>query len=315
MDISVIGPIGKAFSRTGTILFRPFAVGKWFVLGFCAWLAFLGQGGGMGPGYSGRSSLGRHGRFGPPAEEFEQLGTEVTDWVQAHLAFVIVAAVAIFLTVLAVGLVITWLQSRGKFMFLDGVVRNRGAVVEPWHQFRQLGNSLFWFHVVLWLISGAISLMILAAALAIAWPDIRAGQFGGAAIAAILVWAAIEIPLTLAAVVIFLFLEDFVVPAMYLRNVRTMAAWGIVGREVLKGHLGVIILYCLMRIVLGLAIGICTVLGTCLTCCLAALPYLGTVILLPLPVFRRCYSLYFLEQFGDPWRAFPSAPAAQNPGQ
>ena len=35
---------------------------------------------------------------------------------------------------------------------------------------------------------------------------------------------------------------------------------------------------------------------------LVAIPYLGTVILLPLFVFLRCYSLCFLEQFGPSWR-------------
>ena len=34
------------------------------------------------------------------------------------------------------------------------------------------------------------------------------------------------------------------------------------------------------------------------------LPSLGTVFLLPAFVFMRCYTLYFLEQFGEPWRLF-----------
>jgi len=42
----------------------------------------------------------------------------------------------------------------------------------------------------------------------------------------------------------------------------------------------------------------------CLTCCLAAISYVGTVILLPLLVFVRCYSLYFIEQFGPHWLIF-----------
>jgi hypothetical protein len=34
------------------------------------------------------------------------------------------------------------------------------------------------------------------------------------------------------------------------------------------------------------------------------LPYIGTVILLPAYVFMRCYTLYYIEQFGEPWRLF-----------
>jgi hypothetical protein len=33
------------------------------------------------------------------------------------------------------------------------------------------------------------------------------------------------------------------------------------------------------------------VVGTCVTCCVAALPYLGAVVFLPLFVFSRAYSL------------------------
>jgi hypothetical protein len=34
------------------------------------------------------------------------------------------------------------------------------------------------------------------------------------------------------------------------------------------------------------------------------LPYLGTVILLPLYVFNRAYVLAFIEQFGPSWQLF-----------
>ena len=43
MDISVSAPIGNAVNRTVLILFKPFNLGKWFVLGFCAWLAYFGE--------------------------------------------------------------------------------------------------------------------------------------------------------------------------------------------------------------------------------------------------------------------------------
>ena len=54
-------------------------------------------------------------------------------------------AAIFFVVVFVVGVVCLWLSSRGRFMFLDGLVRNRGAVVEPWREFRREGNSLFWF--------------------------------------------------------------------------------------------------------------------------------------------------------------------------
>ncbi len=108
--------------------------------------------------------------------------------------------------------------------------------------------------------------------------------------------------------IIAVLLEDFVVPTMYLRNAPVMSAWRIVRAEVLAGNVGTIILYFLMKIVLAIAVGIIGIMATCLTCCLAAIPYLGTVILLPLFVFTRCYPVCFLEQLGPSWKFFPPDP-------
>jgi hypothetical protein len=109
-------------------------------------------------------------------------------------------------------------------------------------------------------------------------------------------------------------LEDFVVPVMYRRGVRTVEAWGVFRREVLPGNGWAIVRFYLLKVLLGIAIGVAAILVTCCTCCLAALPYLGTVILLPIYVFVRSYSLSFLEQCGEEWRFFPAdvpaAPAA-----
>ena len=44
MPISMFDPLDQAFRRTKWILFQPFDLAKWFILGFCAWLAYLGEG-------------------------------------------------------------------------------------------------------------------------------------------------------------------------------------------------------------------------------------------------------------------------------
>lgn len=300
MAISVTEPIGWALTRTGRMLFKPFDGRKWFVLGFCAWLANLGEGGGpnvnLRGGVPGGPSGGGSGPFDP-----------VLDWGREHIGLVILVAVVVLVALLAIGLVLTWLSSRGKFMFLDGVVRNRGAVVEPWHRFRTPGNSLFGFRVVFGLAALAVILLIGGAGLAIAWPDIQAERFGAMAVAGILVGALLMTPFIVVLGIAVLLLEDFVVPVMYLRGVRTLAAWGIVWREILPGNFWRIVLFYLMKIVLGLGIAVVAIVATCFTCCLTIIPYLGTVILLPIFVFSRSYSVYFLQQFGPGWHFFPAA--------
>lgn len=59
--------------------------------------------------------------------------------------------------------------------------------------------------------------------------------------------------------------------------------------------------------------------AACLTCCLAALPYIGTVILLPVYVCLRGYGLFFIRQFGPDYDVFtavgqsPLPPVAEPP--
>src|SRR5579864_1348750 len=50
-QVSVIAPINPAIEHAKWLLFRPFDLGRWFTIGFCAWLAGLGQ---MGFGWTGR---------------------------------------------------------------------------------------------------------------------------------------------------------------------------------------------------------------------------------------------------------------------
>src|SRR6266487_4264504 len=44
--IEIFKPFGEAFELTKKILFKPFDLKKWLVIGFAAWLANLGSGGG-----------------------------------------------------------------------------------------------------------------------------------------------------------------------------------------------------------------------------------------------------------------------------
>jgi hypothetical protein len=62
-----------------------------------------------------------------------------------------------------------------------------------------------------------------------------------------------------------------------------------------------------------MAIGIIVLLAILATCCIAGclllLPFLGTVLLLPVLVFKRAYPLYYLAQYGPQYDVFPVPPA------
>jgi hypothetical protein len=99
---------------------------------------------------------------------------------------------------------------------------------------------------------------------------------------------------------------NFMVPVMYVQRCRAAKAFGIVAR-LIAAQPGEVLLYCLFLILLALATAIVACLVTCATCCIAAIPYIGTVILLPVFVLLRTFSLLFLRQFGseyDVWASF-----------
>ena len=299
--VSVIDPLSPAIERVTTILFRPFTLDKWLIIGFAAWLSRLGRSGNPGAGFR----IGQIGRN--PNFEFQNAFAEARDWVLNNLSWIIPVAVVIGLVGLVVWLLLTWLSSRGQFLFLHGVAKNRAEVVEPWTRFGQSGDSLFFFRVVLGLITFGLMLpflfwgfLVFSRFMAVEGPNWSAlfrlvPTIAG--ISSIAVLSILVRKLTL----------DFVVPIMALRNLRSLSAW----RHLLPLMAGApveFVLYILFSIVLHIAIGflvLAVVLATCCCAgCLFALPYVGTVFLLPFLIFRRSYSLYYLAQFGPELDAF-----------
>ncbi len=293
MAILITAPLDFAVDRAKRVLFKPFQIGKWFTLGFCAFLAQLGEGGGC----NFNLPVGGGGGPGPAMPAPSSPSFEEWSWL---IPLMVVAVIM----VLAIMVLVIWLKCRGKFMFMDGIVRNSGQVVDPWKYFRVQGNSLFCFNLVFGLASLLSIFLIGGIGVAIAWPDIQAGQLSIYGVVAIILVSLLFLFIMLAALVITFLLEHCVVPAMYLRGQRVMEAWHTVRSEILPGNTGRLILFFLMRLLLNIGIAVATGLLTCLTCFLAALPYLGSVITLPFSVFMQAYTLHFLEQFGPEWSFF-----------
>jgi hypothetical protein len=289
--VSVIEPISPAFEKVKTILFSPFDLRKWFVIGFCAWLAYLGK--------VRESGL---------INTYEKL-VQAKEYIHENLAWIITVAVAASVLIIVLWLVFIWLSSRGRFIFLHCVAENKAEVTVPWTKFQQHANSLFLFRIVLGLIGfAAIGLPLLLAGGIIAImivgniPDV-AGVFG------ILMIVLVIIAIAIVFTVIGKFTTDFVVPIMFLRTTSCVAGW----REfltLLSVNKARFALYILFQIVIALVIfsiiSMGFYIGLCF-CCVSFLlfvPYIRTVILLPVLVFKRAYSLLYLGQFGPEFDVF-----------
>ena len=122
------------------------------------------------------------------------------------------------------------------------------------------------------------------------------------------IWVLLLLAMAFVFVLVAMAITDFIVPIIWVRKCRVMQAWSEF-LSLFSAHLGAFILYVLFKILIAIAFGVIGCLATCLTCCVAALPYIGTVILLPLYVFHRSYSLYFLSQFSADFEVLaPAAP-------
>ena len=132
--IEIFKPFGEAFELMKRILFQPFDLKKWFVIGFAAFVA--GHFGGVG--FNFPTGFGKVGQPQP-------LQKIVPEGWQPWLPVIIIAFVVCFV---ALVIVLMWLKSRGSFIFTDCIVQNRAAIAQPWREYRKEGNSYFLFLLV-----------------------------------------------------------------------------------------------------------------------------------------------------------------------
>lgn len=303
-QISVLEPVGAAIEKTKEILFRPFDLGKWFTLGFCAWLATLGESGGFGNfNFPNRS-------HGGSSTNFQHEWHNLKEGILNNLPIVLTVSAVVIVLVLVLAFVFMWLKSRGQFMFLHGVARNVAEVVNPWNRYARQGNSLFLFNVVLWLFGSFLGFILIAPLVFIfvmfAKTDFKVFAAAWIVPAVFLILGLICLAIVFAVVKILT--KDFVIPIMYLEGCMVAEGWKRFW-DLCKVHKSNFILFVLFLIVVGIVIGMLILLVILFTCCCAAcifaIPYIGTVALLPVLVWRRAYSALFLAQFGPEFDVFP----------
>jgi hypothetical protein len=308
--IAYFAPLGRAFRRMQKILFAPFSFTKWLVLGFTAWLANLCEGGGVG-------SFG-NADWDKVADNLPHLKHDLTPEV---ITVVIIVAAVVLVAAVAVVLVVTWINSRGKFIFLDNVVHDKAEIKAPWRRFKVQGNSLFLWRIVFGLIVFLVVAAIVAVLALSIVPYIRSRDM----FLVMIIGGSVSMLLMIAAVIalayVNIFLKDFVVPVMYKYNLKTNEAWRML-LPLIQANAGKFILYglFLILVVLGVIIVILTVvvLTCCIAGCLILIPYVGSVVLLPISVLMRALGPEFLRQFSPDFDVFPpegvpQAPAAAMP--
>jgi hypothetical protein len=332
VDIFLV--IQQAWNRTRKLCFQPFRLNSWLVIGFCAWLSTFAFGsyyaGGINfsggfpsfnPPAANSTSCERTASSEQvtsaaeknklvagtppeckqevcplPAEQIKPAAvSQTTGSCLPAIIAVCMAAAGIAIVALFVALILlsVWIGCRGAYMFLEAVLTNPQSLKGTWTRNNHRGSALFWFLF-------KINLVFLAAMLLAGGIGIGSGFLLGWWSIPVIVMIVLAFMLAGLGYSLFLVaLNDFVVPFTYLKNVSLHPALSAVWQLHAQNKMTFFTYYIAKFI---LVLGIQTALGflVCLTCCLFGclqmIPFIGTVVLLPVYIFARSFPLAFLAQ-------------------
>ncbi len=259
----VIDSITHAWSRTKAVLFNGFNPGRWLKYGF---VAMLGAAVVRGFGATGYSPPVQLPRFGGEFERdrLNTIGPEVIGQAMAALRWI--AANIMHLLLLGLGLMIVWLillvlflyvRSVFRFIFIECVAAEREPLVgRSWFRHRERGLSLLLWYIFMGLMQFALIAFtlppVLAGMILIASgeaPVVALGVGGIIAAVGVLILALLVLALLRALT------EDLLIPAMYAGRCGLREGWRNVVRAC-GGHLWDVILFYLLKFVLGIGAGI-----------------------------------------------------------
>src|SRR5262249_49059115 len=139
-------------------------------------------------------------------------------------------------------------------IFLDDVLHERAAIIEPWKRFKRIGNSLFWFHLLFGLGLLAVFLLLFGSLLRdvflAVWRDGTLPLFEPLSFA---IPALIAVPLWLIGWILVISTKHFVVPIMWKHDLGAVAAWKRFA-PLLTDHPLAFVVYVLFLLALGIAL-------------------------------------------------------------
>jgi hypothetical protein len=295
----------QSWRRMRKLLFAPFDLARWFSIGFCAWLAAIGGGGGC----HGNFDVDRFKTQVQGGEDpVQALWAQVQEFLAQHpaLSAGLVAAVAAGLVLgLLLAVLFCWLRAHGSFMLLHRLYQPCAAIREAWQVAGMTATSLFWWRFMLGLCGGvALAAIAAGAVLTLGGAVLRSGSWQAIAGAITPLWAALWAGLLAALLGVWMLLLSltyhFVEPAMYLRRVGVWQAWRVVV-DLCRQYPGAVARYylCLMAwLLIGIAALTIFLLGTCcLGFILLLIPFLNAVALLPFTLFYRGLGPDFLRRW------------------
>jgi len=311
MSIQYWLPLENALSRTRQMLFRPFNIGRWFTMGFTVWLINLSQSGGSGAGSNPefRTELGEQDWSGAAST----LSESVSDFFSTGLALALIFILVGF--GLLVGIILTWVSARMRFVWLENLTSGDHAIGRHWNQYGPQGNSYFFWQIGYFLLAMALILPLafMAGLFGVLTGE---GVMGIGSVLGWMLWGTATFMVVVFLLYLHFFAESFVTVIMHRRRLGVMAAWSQFN-QLFQAHPGHFVAVGLMKFVLHIVASIVVVMAGLLTCCIGfavmAIPYIGTVLLLPYYSALRYYDLEWIGQVDDELRLPPQPNEMREP--
>jgi len=289
--------IMPALEHVKKVLFSPFDWRKWAALAFIALLAGV-MSNGSGGNFGGSGDFGG----GQSGASMDNAGQQAMEWLRAHTQEAIVAGIGLVLLWLAFVLLMLYISSVFRFIFLDSVVTDKIAIRRQWRRNKAEGIAYMWwrlgfffvallgFVVLVGIPAGGCALMIVRAVQG-GTPALWIGAVlvGLLALLLLFMWA-------IATAVASALTRDFVLPIMYLERVGTMDAWREFWPILLGNKMGFFI-YFLLKFVCAMAGGIGGLLAVVVALIVAAIPMgalVGIGYLLVLLLHITAWSWWYL---------------------
>jgi hypothetical protein len=336
-----IDALSDAMKNTRRVLFRPLDRKKWLYLAFIYLLA----GGSGGSGGGGGGSSPGHGHSGHGAL------SDLPDWLRKFLSdlkaleglAVVLTTIAV-IGVLALFILLVYVNCVFQFIFIQCVVENRILLGEYWHRFKHLGFSyLLW--IIGCIVAATAALMItFGVPIALLYPSASSGALPlSAKIILIILGICIFIFMLFVMSMIGVITRDLVIPIMIGKEQSVIGAWKLLLPSMRANPMQVL-LYFLMKMAIGVGmalISLFAVLVALVICgivfglpallvyllltvahiaaspaivfigafwvmvALLALIFITAVIVLPAGIYERSYNLAFLGRLNDDFMLLP----------
>jgi len=304
MRIEFAAPLSRAINTMKRMLFKPFDLSLWLGVGLSAFLSNLAEGEG-----GGRSWMKDRHDWHDARDVFEW-PYQLWDWIADHPGWTVLIAFGM-LCLVALAVLLTWLSSRGKFMFVHNVVAGTGQVSHPWHEYRREGNSLTLWRLVFGLSAIAVIGLLIFQVVITSGVSHHLDFVDGTSVFTLIVYGFLLLAVVFLIAAVSALLNDFVVPLMLKERLSTTEAWRRF-LPLLKTHSGAFFLYLLLVFALHIVVAAIVIAAGVATCCVGfiflIIPYISTVVLLPISVSFRAFSLTFLAQFGPEFDLFSGQP-------